>query len=51
LVDVDKYARSLENDSLTLFCEIKDATGEARLHLPRCLALERENHTLCYRVR
>jgi hypothetical protein len=29
LVDLDKYACSPENDSLTLFREIKDATGEA----------------------
>jgi hypothetical protein len=38
LVDLNKYARRLENESLTLFREIKDATGEARLHLPHDLS-------------
>jgi hypothetical protein len=31
LVDLDKYARRLENESLTLFHEIKDATGLSRV--------------------
>jgi uncharacterized protein (UPF0216 family) len=51
LVDLDKYTHRLENETLTLFSEIKDATSEARLHLPCCLELERENHALRYHVR
>jgi hypothetical protein len=31
LVDLDKYARRLENESPTLFREIKDATGLSRV--------------------
>jgi hypothetical protein len=33
LVDLNKYARRLEDESWTLFSDIKDATGEALLHL------------------
>jgi hypothetical protein len=51
LVDLDKYTRRLENEALTLFSEIKDATGAACLHLPCCLQLERENSALRYCVR
>jgi hypothetical protein len=41
MVDLDKYTRRLEDESWTLFGHIKDATGEALLHLPRRLQLER----------
>jgi hypothetical protein len=51
LVDLDKYTHHLENESLNLFGDIKDATTEARHHLLHCLELERENHALRYRVR
>jgi hypothetical protein len=42
LVDLDKYAHHLEDESRNLFGEIRDATIEARQYQPRCLQLERE---------
>jgi hypothetical protein len=51
LVDLDKYARRLEDESRTLFSQIRDATIDARQYQPRCVQLERENSALCYRVR
>jgi hypothetical protein len=37
LVDLDKYARHLEDESRTLFGKIKDATVDARQYQPRCV--------------
>jgi hypothetical protein len=51
LVDLNKYARRLEDELRTLFSDIWDTNREARLHLPRCLQLERENNTLRHRIR
>jgi chromosome segregation ATPase len=51
LVDLDKYARRLEDESRTLFGQIRDATIDARRYQPRCVQLERENSALHYRVR
>jgi hypothetical protein len=51
LVDLDKYARRLEDESRTLFGQIRDATIDARQYQPRCVQLERENSALSYRVR
>jgi exonuclease VII large subunit len=51
LVDLDKYARRLEDESSTLFDQIRDATVDARQYQPRCFQVERENSTLHYRVR
>jgi hypothetical protein len=51
LVDLDKYARRLEDESCTLFGQIRDATVDARQYQPRCGQLERENSALRYRVR
>jgi hypothetical protein len=51
LVDLDKYACRLEDESRTLFGQIRDATVDARQYQPRCIQLERENSALCYRVR
>jgi hypothetical protein len=48
LVDLDKYARRLEDESRTLFSQIRDATVDARQYQPRCIQLERENGALCY---
>jgi hypothetical protein len=42
LVDLDKYARHLEDESCTLFGQIRDATVDARQYQPRCVQLERE---------
>jgi hypothetical protein len=42
LVDLDKYARRLEDESRTLFSQIRDATINAHLYQPRCVQLERE---------
>jgi hypothetical protein len=51
LVDLDKYARHLEDESRTLFGQIRDATVDTRQYQPRCVQLKRENSALCYRVR
>jgi hypothetical protein len=50
LVDLDKYARRLEDESRTLFDQIIDATVDARHYQPRCVQLDRENSALRYRV-
>jgi hypothetical protein len=42
LVDLDKYAHHLEDESRTLFGQIRDATVDARQYQPRCVQLERE---------
>jgi hypothetical protein len=42
LVDLDKYARRLEDESRTLFVQIRDATVDALQYQPRCAELERE---------
>jgi hypothetical protein len=51
LVDLDKYAHRLEDESHTLFGQIRDATVDARQYQPRCVQLERENSALHYRAR
>jgi acetone carboxylase gamma subunit len=51
LVDLDKYARRLEDESRTLFGKIRDATVDARQYQPCCVQLKRENSTLRSRVR
>jgi hypothetical protein len=51
LVDLDKYARRLEDESRTLFGQIRDATVDARQYQPCSVQLERENNALRYRVR
>jgi hypothetical protein len=51
LVDLDNYALRLEDESRTLFGQIRDATVDARQYQPRCVQLERENNALRYRVR
>jgi hypothetical protein len=51
LVDLDKYTCRLEDESRTLFGQIRDATVDTRQYQPRCVQLERENSTLRYRVR
>jgi hypothetical protein len=51
LVDLDKYARCLEDESRTLFGQIRDATVDTHQYQPRCVQLERENNALCYCVR
>jgi hypothetical protein len=51
LVDLDKYARRLEDESWTLFNQISDATIDARQYQPRCVQLERENSALRSRIR
>jgi hypothetical protein len=51
LVDLDKYARRLEDESRTLFGQIRDNTVDARQYQPRRVQLERENSALRYRVR
>jgi hypothetical protein len=51
LVNLDKYAHRLEDESRTLFGQIRDATVDARQYQPRCVQLERENSALRYRVR
>jgi chromosome segregation ATPase len=48
---LDKYARHLEDESHTLFGQIRDATVDARQYQPRCVQLERENSALRYHVR
>jgi hypothetical protein len=45
LVDLDKYARRLEDESQTLFGQIRDATVDARQY-----QLERENSALHLRT-
>jgi hypothetical protein len=42
LVDLDKYTRLLEDETRTLFGQIRDATVDARQYQPRCVQLERE---------
>jgi chromosome segregation ATPase len=51
LVDLDKYARRLEDESRTLFGQIRDATVDALQYQPRRAELERENSALRHRVR
>jgi hypothetical protein len=55
LVDLDKYARLLEDELHTLFGQIRDATVEASQYQPRCVQLEREREQcatlLCSRAR
>jgi hypothetical protein len=51
LVALDKYARRLEDESCTLFGQIRDATVDVRQYQPRCVQLERENSALLYCVR
>jgi hypothetical protein len=53
LVDLDKYARRLEDESRTLFSKVRDATVDALQYQPHCVQLERErdNNTLRLRVR
>jgi hypothetical protein len=51
LVDLNKYTRRLEDESRTLFSQIRDATVDAHHYQPRCVQLERENSALRYRVR
>jgi hypothetical protein len=46
LVDLDKYARRLEDESRTLFGQIRDATVDVSQFQPRCVQLERENSAL-----
>jgi hypothetical protein len=46
LVNLDKYARRLEDESCTLFGKIRDATIDAHQYQPCCVQLERENSTL-----
>jgi hypothetical protein len=42
LVDLYKYTRRLEDESRTLFGQIRDATIDARQYQPCCVQLERE---------
>jgi hypothetical protein len=51
LVDLDKYARRLEDESHTLYGQVRDATIDALQYQPRCAELERENIALRHRVR
>jgi hypothetical protein len=51
LVDLDKYARRLEDESRTLFDQVRDTTVDALHYQPRCAELERENSALRHRVR
>jgi hypothetical protein len=51
LVDLNKYARRLEDESRTLFGKIRDATVDAHQYQPCCVQLKRENSTLRSRVR
>jgi exonuclease VII large subunit len=51
LVDLDKYARQLEDESHTLYGQVRDATIDALQYQPRCAELERENSALRHRVR
>jgi hypothetical protein len=50
LVDLDKYARRKEDESRTLFGQIRDTTVDARQYQPCCVQLERENSALRYRA-
>jgi hypothetical protein len=50
LVDLDKYACHLEDESRTLFGKIRDAIVARQYH-PRCVQLERENSALRLCVR
>jgi hypothetical protein len=47
LVDLDKYARRLEDESRTLFGQIRDATVDTHQYQPSCVQLERER-IACY---
>jgi hypothetical protein len=51
LVDLDKYARRLEDESHTLFGQIRDATVDTHQYQPSCVQLERENSVLRYCAR
>jgi exonuclease VII large subunit len=51
LVDLDKYACRLEDESRTLYGQVRDATINALQYQPRCAELERENTALHHRVR
>jgi hypothetical protein len=42
LVDLDKYARCLEDESRTLFGQIRDVVVDTRQYQSRCVQLERE---------
>jgi hypothetical protein len=50
LVDLDKYARRLEDESSTLFGQIRDATVDACQYQLRCVQLG-ERTALRYHVR
>jgi hypothetical protein len=50
LVDLDKYVCCLEDDSRTLFIQIRDATVDPRQYQPRCVQLEKQNSVLRYRI-
>jgi hypothetical protein len=51
LVDLDKYTRRLEDESRTLFGQVRDATIDALQYQPHYTELERENSALRHRVR
>jgi hypothetical protein len=51
LVHLDKYARRMEDESRTLYGQVRDATIDALQYQPRCAELERENTALRHRVR
>jgi hypothetical protein len=51
LVDLDKYARRLEDESRTLYGQVRDATIDVLQYQPRCAELERENTALRHHVR
>jgi hypothetical protein len=51
LVDLDKYTRRLEDESHTLFGQIRDTTVDARQFQSRCVQLEKGNNALRYCVR
>jgi hypothetical protein len=40
LVDLDKYTRRLEDESRTLYGQVRDATIDALQYQPRCAELE-----------
>jgi hypothetical protein len=51
LVNIDKYTRRLEDESHTLFGQIRDTTVDARQFQSRCVQLEKGNNALRYCVR
>jgi hypothetical protein len=51
LVDLDKYAHRLEDESRTLYGQVRDATIGTLQYQPRYAELERENSALRHRVR